>query len=235
MTADEPKDDRHPTFASPPCFLHELGSGSPAVQSLDPQQTTDVTRWRKAERARLITDRLASSIAERQAWTRSIAEELDRLIGDVNGMIISVYWPFRGEPDLRAWMKTIVKGGGACALPIVVQRGQPLIFRCWKEGAPLVRGVWNIPIPATGPEVIPDFVIAPVVGFDPQSYRLGYGGGFFDRTFAALPRRPRVLGIGYTFQALPTIYPQPHDIPMDAIITEAGVQALNTACKTLHP
>lgn len=148
------------------------------------------------------------------------------MIGDVNGRIVSVYWPFRGEPDLRPWMNSLIARGGMCALPVVIEKGQPLQFRCWKEGEPLGRGVWNIPVPAEGPSVIPEVTVAPVVGFDTRCYRLGYGGGFFDRTLASLPGRPRVFGIGYELQALPTIHPLPHDIAMDVIVTESGIHRL---------
>jgi 5-formyltetrahydrofolate cyclo-ligase len=79
--------------------------------------------------------------------------------------------------------------------------------------------VWNIPVPADGVEVVPDVLIAPFVGFDARNYRLGYGGGFFDRTLAGLATPRRVIGVGHPSGALPTIYPQPHDIPMDAIAT----------------
>jgi 5,10-methenyltetrahydrofolate synthetase len=103
----------------------------------------------------------------------------------------------------------------------VTEKGRPLIFRVWKTGDPLEKGIWNIPIPSTGEPVLPDIVISPIVGIDPNRYRLGYGGGFFDRTLAAMPRKPLVIGIGYELQRIPTIYPQPHDIPMDKIVTEA--------------
>jgi 5,10-methenyltetrahydrofolate synthetase len=105
----------------------------------------------------------------------------------------------------------------------VVEKGRPLVFRVWRQGDKLERGVWNIPVPAEGEPVFPDIVIAPLVGFDPSNYRLGYGGGFFDRTLAAMPKKPLVIGVGYMSSALPTIYPQPHDIPMDAIVTEKGI------------
>lgn len=189
----------------------------------DLMERAEVMRWRKAERARLIAARLAASAGERAAWAAKITHNLDSLIGDVKGLIVSVYWPFRGEPDLRAWMKDVTTRGGACALPVVVEKGQPLIFRCWIEGQPLKHGVWNIPVPAAGPSVVPDVTIAPVVGFDRQWYRLGYGGGFFDRTLASLPRKPRIFGVGYELQAIQSIHPLPHDIPMDGIITERGV------------
>ncbi len=102
---------------------------------------------------------------------------------------------------------------------MVVEKGQPLIFREWVPGARLTRGVWNIPIPADGAEVIPTVLISPFVGFDPQRYRLGYGGGFFDRTLAALKTPRTVIGVGHPSGALPTIHPQAHDIPMDIIVT----------------
>jgi 5,10-methenyltetrahydrofolate synthetase len=72
--------------------------------------------------------------------------------------------------------------------------------------------------------ILPDLMLAPVVGFDHANYRLGYGGGYFDRTLASLRRRPMVVGIGYAFSALETIFPQPHDIPMDAVLTDAPIQ-----------
>jgi 5-formyltetrahydrofolate cyclo-ligase len=82
--------------------------------------------------------------------------------------------------------------------------------------------VWNIPVPETTEEVVPDIVIAPLVGFDQACYRLGYGGGFFDLTLATMKNSPLKLGVGYRQQALPTIHPQPNDIPMDMVITEEG-------------
>lgn len=187
-----------------------------------PLDRAAIMAWRKAERERLIAARMAAGAAERQDWSGRIAEGLDGVIGGVQGRIVSVYWPFRGEPDLRPWMKRVEERGGRCALPIVIEKGRPLAFRLWKEGEPLVRGVWNIPVPADGPDVVPDISIAPVVGYDPQCYRLGYGGGFFDRTLASFAAKPRVIGVGYGLQAIATIHPLPHDIAMDAIVTEQG-------------
>ena len=87
------------------------------------------------------------------------------------------------------------------ALPIVIEKAQPLIFRAYRPGDRLEKGVWNIPIPAEGEPVLPDIVISPMVGVDPRNYRLGYGGGFFDRTLAAMPRKPLVIGVGYEHAA----------------------------------
>jgi 5,10-methenyltetrahydrofolate synthetase len=217
-------DDTPATYASPPCLMHELDPDfAGLVHTVDPRQHEDVMRWRKGERQRLIADRLALDVSLRSEYSRRIAAHLREIVGDVRDVTVSAYWPFRGEPDLRDLMATISADGGRCALPVVVERHRPLVFRQWSPGQPLERGVWNIPVPAEGAGVIPDVVIAPVVGFDPRCYRLGYGGGFFDRTLAALPARPRVLGVGYSGAAIPTIYPQPHDIAMDLIVTEDGV------------
>lgn len=219
------KDDDIPaTFSSPACFMHEVDPaymGLPAV--LDLQAWTDVERWRKNERARLISERLAVSAEQRAAWGEAIAQAILAEIGDVANRVVSAYWPFRGEPDLRPLLKRISGRGGRTALPVVVEKGRPLEFHLWQSGDALSRGVWNIPVPAEPDPCTPDIVLAPVVGFDPDCYRLGYGGGFFDRTLAAMPKRPNVIGVGYSDARIATIYPQLHDIPMDMLVTEAGI------------
>ena len=216
-------------YASPPCLLHlvdpETGALIEDRNQVDARQRTDVARWRKAERERLIALRLTIPAALRRVHAERIAFALDRALGDLSGRIVSVYWPFRGEPDLLAWTERLVDRGIVCALPVVVRPRAPLVFRAWHRGALLQPGVWNIPVPSDGSEVTPDVVIAPVVGFDRENYRLGHGGGFFDRTLAVMSPKPRIVGVGYDGLAIPTIYPQPHDIPMDMIVTETGVVA----------
>lgn len=206
-------------YASPPCFMHELSQdgGSAPVRT---DAWPDVARWRKAERGRLIGERMALGADDRMVRSERLAEKLDQAVGKVSGRIVSSYWPFRGEPDLRNWAIKVIERGGRIALPVVVQKQAPLEFRVWQPGDPLERGVWNILVPSRGPAVLPDVVIAPVVGFDKANYRLGHGGGYFDRTLAAMPRTPLKIGIGFATAAIATIYPQPHDIAMDAIVTD---------------
>ena len=208
-------------YASPACMLHEI---DPAYAGLTPPAPSEgVPAWRKARREELIAGRLAIPADTRALHSQAIADALDRELGDISGKAVSLYWPFRGEPDLRPWMERATARGATCLLPIVVEKGRPLIFKSWKQGEKLDRGVWNIPIPAEGREMLPDIVISPLVGFDPSLYRLGYGGGFFDRTLAAHPGKPLVIGVGYSSQHIPTIHPQPHDIPMTRIVTEKGL------------
>ena len=183
----------------------------------------EVMQWRKAERQRLIAGRLAIPSDIRRRHADQIAANLDDVIGEVHGRVISAYWPFRGEADLRGFMDRVSSRGGRCALPVVIARGKPLVFRPWRPGEPLAKGIWNIPVPATTEEVVPNIVIAPVVGFDRGCYRLGYGGGFFDLTLARMKNSPLKLGLGYQQQALLTIHPQPNDIPLDMVITEGSV------------
>lgn len=217
----EDEDPSPAEFSSPACLLHEI---DPVYAGLAPPAPPEgVPAWRKAERERLIAARLALPADTRNAHSAAIADALDRELEDVAGRAISLYWPFRGEPDLRPWMERVTARGATCLLPIVVEKGKPLIFKSWKHGEKLDRGIWNIPIPAEGREMLPDIVISPLVGFDPRLYRLGYGGGFFDRTLAAHPGKPLVIGVGYAMQHIPTIHPQRHDIPMTRIITEKGL------------
>lgn len=204
------------------CFAHELQQlADGSFVAVDEQQRRDVMRWRKSERERLIAVRLEVLASEREAWARAIAAHVAEN-EDFEGRTVSFYWPFRGEPDLRPLMETVIAAGGACALPVVVEKGRPLEFRAYTPGDRLERGIWNIPVPAEGAVVTPDIVIAPVVGFDPAAFRLGYGGGYFDRTLAAMAPKPCVIGVGYELARIATIFPQPHDIPMSAIVTQNG-------------
>ncbi len=217
-----------PEGASPPCYAEEA---DPAYMGLAGDAAENVQRWRKAERKRLIAARLALPSQERRERNgrilRHMLHHLRDEAGPLRDRIVSFYWPFKGEPDLRPLMDEVIRDGGQPALPVVIALGQPLVFRAWRPGEPLGRGIWNIPIPSEeARQVVPDIVIAPVIGFDPGCYRLGFGGGFYDRTLASLPARPRTVGVGFSAAAIATIYPQWHDIALDAVITEDG-----TACR----
>jgi 5-formyltetrahydrofolate cyclo-ligase len=96
-------------------------------------------------------------------------------------------------------------------------------FREWRPGIRMVPGIWQIPVPAEGPPVAPDLIWVPLLGFDSAGYRLGYGGGYYDRTLGRASPRPFAIGIGYELVRLASIVPQPHDVAMDAIVTEEGV------------
>jgi 5,10-methenyltetrahydrofolate synthetase len=187
----------------------------------DPSSWSKVAAWRRSMRERLLKRRIGMSAKERDTRSARIAKGLDRRLERIAGRVIGVYWPIKGEPNLYPWIRRLAETGVTFALPVVIRKGWPLEYRPWRPGEALERGFWNIPVPANGPVVLPDVIIAPVVGFDGERFRLGYGGGFYDRTLAAATNNPLVVGIGFDDCRLPTIYPQPHDIRMDAIVTDA--------------
>lgn len=194
----------------------------------------EIIAWRKAERARLIPARVAIPEQQREAWTARIIAALEPIVMAADGPV-SFYWPFRSEPNLRPLMRRMVAAGKIVALPVVLQQRHPLEFRPWTPGCTMELGVWNIPIPDTKERVTPRLLVAPVVGFDPLRYRLGYGGAFYDRTLAALQGPRTVIGVGYDCQALETIHPLPHDIPMDRIVTESGLRHADEQAELASP
>lgn len=228
MTGD---DESRRSYASPPCLAHEIDPAYFDPLAVDPAQARDVARWRKAERARLLAERAALTVAQRQEAAERITPQLEALIarrsGPLEALTISVWWPIKAELNLRHWLVDLVARGVKVALPVVLTPAAPLVFRRWTPECRMVQGFWKIPVPAEGPEITPDVTLAPLVGWDKQGFRLGYGGGYFDRTLAALSSRPLAIGIGLQAAEVATIFPQPHDIAMDAIVTEARVHEPN--------
>ena len=184
----------------------------------------EVRVWRRSERQRLLALRTGTPLAERRVWGQQIEALLRVLLQERPGIILGVYWPFQAEFDPRPLIDWLIAAGSAVALPAVVDKKGPLEYRAWRPGEKLVDGVWDIPIPERRRIVVPQAVLAPLVGFDRDCYRLGYGGGYFDRTLAALTPRPLAIGVGFELSRLETIYPQDFDIPMDLIVTEASVR-----------
>lgn len=221
VTPSDAQDDPQREFASPPCSAAEIDP-----HYLNPPPA-DVAAWRKTTRVRLRDMRAALSVDERAALSLRLAAHLDRHLSGLalpDHPVISGYWPIKSELDLRPWLISLRVRGWRVALPVVVVEKAPLVFRLWTEETQLERGVWNIPVPSSAsPELVPDVALAPVLGWDKSCYRLGYGGGYFDRTLARM--QPHSIGIGLRLAALETIYPQPHDIPLSAMLTEDGLVA----------
>ena len=180
--------------------------------------------WRTELRAKLIARRLAADPTDRARWSAAIEAHLERLLTDVSGKIVAFCWPYQAEYDARPLILRFLTRGARAALPVVVAPRQPMVFREWTPETKLVAGVYDIPVPVESPEVLPAVALMPLAGFDDAGYRLGYGGGFFDRTLAVVTPRPLAIGVGYELARVPTIYPQPHDIPLDYVVTELGVQ-----------
>lgn len=193
----------------------------------------DIKAWRAARRAELVAQRLAVPEAERLAWGKRITSHLIAGFDMPGDSVVGYCWPYQGEFDARFAIRVWRRSGVQAALPEVVAPRTPLQFRKWWPGAPLRPGVYDIPVPDGTDIVIPDIAIVPMNGFDERGFRLGYGGGFFDRTLAACEQRMLAIGVSYEMLRVPTIHPQPHDIPMDFVVTEAGICAAAGATLTL--
>ena len=183
----------------------------------------ELRAWRKARRAELIAMRVDLPIDTHRAFCEAVEAQLLEQAPDIGDRLVGAYVPFRREFNVTPLLVRLTEQGGRVALPVVLGFGRPLEFRLWKPGDPMARGVYDIPYPAGGEAVQPDLVISPLVGFDDGRYRLGYGAGFYDRTLASFPAKPRTIGVGFEIGRMPTIHPQSWDVPMDLIITEAGV------------
>jgi len=213
--------------ASPPCMAADVDPTYFDAPGVDPAQARDVARWRRAERTRLAGLRQGLGQTGRAQASGSIRSHVASLLasrGIGRGNVLAGYWPIRGEPDLRPLLSDLHGAGVCIALPVVETRAAPLVFRRWAPGLRMARGHWNIPVPPPEAEALtPDIALAPCLGWDDGCFRLGWGGGYYDRTLAALSPRPAAIGIALAAARLTTIFPQPHDIPLDTIVTETGV------------
>ena len=183
-----------------------------------------VREWRKAKRVELIATRLALAPELHRQFSQRILECLIENFREQGSGTIGLYSPFRKEIDLIPFARQVLAWGGSVSLPVVIAKGQPLEFRDWKPGDVMEMGALGIPFPAHGQRIDPQMLVIPLVGFDHACYRLGHGAGYYDYTLQAASPRPATVGVGFELSRLDTIYPQPHDVPMDFIVTERGLQ-----------
>lgn len=185
------------------------------------------TAWRRALRRDMVARRAALSDAEHAALSARIVSHL--LAALPTPRIVAFCWPIKHEPDVRGVLPRWAERGVVAALPVVVEADAPLAFREWTPNTPLAADRYGIPTPVAGDFVQPDMLLLPLNGFDGDGYRLGYGGGYFDRTLAALSPRPLAIGVGFETNRLPTIRPESHDQRLDWLVTEAGALRLPDA------
>ena len=138
-----------------------------------------------------------------------------------SGAVIAGFWPLPDEIDLRPLLHTLFARGHTIVLPQTTPPGNPLIFRQWHPGATMIQEPFRTSRP-DGPVRVPDFLLVPLLAFDRAGHRLGYGGGYYDRTLAGLPLATAV-GCGFAAQELDAVPIGEYDAPLDAIATEAGV------------
>jgi len=188
-----------------------------------------IKQWRKEQRTELLARRVAVGTDQRRAWTDAITASLLEGFPFLHSLVVGCYWPYQGEFDPRFAIHRLRQRGARAALPVVLQKSAPLQFREWWPGVSTTKGVFNLPVP-DGTEVLtPQALLIPPIGFDLHGYRLGYGGGYFDRTLAAMAPQPLKIGVAFELSRISTIQPQAHDIPMDFIVTEMGIHVVGHA------
>jgi 5-formyltetrahydrofolate cyclo-ligase len=175
---------------------------------------------RDAQRRELMQLRI--TLTDRVALEKALAARVDDWLSQANVRAVGFFWPIRGEPDLRPTMGTWLARDErrSAALPVIA--GQTLEFHYWTPLAPMRAGQHGIPVPAHGRVVQPDCLLIPCLGFDRDRYRLGYGGGFYDRTLASSVPWPLAVGIAFEATCVASIEPRPHDIRLDVVLTDAA-------------
>lgn len=183
----------------------------------------DWKAWRRSRRRELVACRQALDPADRRERSAAIDRWLELGFGAIAGHDVGFCWAFAAEPEPRFAVRRWRERGSRAALPVVLAPRTPLQFREWWPGASMESGVYDIPHPVGTPTIQPEAVLVPVNGFDERGFRLGYGGGYFDRTLASCERRPLCIGLGFEAARMDSIFPKSHDIPFDFIVTESGI------------
>jgi 5-formyltetrahydrofolate cyclo-ligase len=195
-----------------------------APEKPEPESTdwADIKVWRRGLRKAILARRGELSRERREALRDAVAQRIRDGFPELAGHTIGFYWPIQAELDLRHLVAGFIEAGAKAALPVVVEKNAPVEFWAWEPGMRMVKGFWDIPQPPERRVVTPTACLVPMVGFDGACYRLGYGGGYFDRTLAAFgENKPFCIGIALEMGRLSTIHPQPHDIPFEAVVTES--------------
>jgi len=203
-----------------------IGAGVAAPEKDAPKQQTAsadpvpaATAAKAALRRHLKAERASLDGPGKRARDARIGEQILAWWRRTRPPLLAVYWPLSGEPDLHATYALLVRAGAALALPVVVQRHAALAFAAWTPGETMVLDPMGVAVPAAPRTVArPPALLVPCLGFNAQGYRLGYGGGFYDRTLAD-GVRPATLGVAYACQAI-AFDADSHDVPLDLIVTE---------------
>ena len=148
------------------------------------------------------------------------------ILGEKAFSVIGLYYPVKSEMSSLTLIDYLETKGKIICLPIVVGKNSPLVFKPWSPGEDIVPGHYGIPEPDNDQIVTPDLVICPLLAYDAMGIRLGYGGGFYDRTISYLRKNKQTRYMGLAFSEQKSYHDLPseaHDVPLDAVLTEAGI------------
>ncbi|MCP1334884.1 5-formyltetrahydrofolate cyclo-ligase [Futiania mangrovi] len=187
----------------------------------------DISATKAAARAEAKAARRAAQAAAGPDAGGRAARNWMALAGDVAGRTVAVYYAMGEEMPTLPLIAALVRAGASTALPVVAGRDRPLVFRAWAPGDPLVSGGFGTSVPAADAAVVvPEILAVPLLAWDGQGYRLGYGGGFYDRTLAALRAAApgvRAIGLAFAGQRVAGVPREATDIALDALAHEAGI------------
>lgn len=187
---------------------------------------TDLVDLKKQARTEAMAIRKTAYFELRETAPLLLASHPFPVLLKIGQQSVSAFYPYQSEIDTRPLLGKLSGEGWTTCLPIVLGKNLPLEFRRWLPGEPTIPGIWGIPRPPeTSPEVEPDVLVIPLLSFDRKGYRLGYGGGFYDRTLEKLRTRKKIIaiGVGYATQEVDHVPVGPHDQPLDYILTEKEV------------
>lgn len=179
---------------------------------------------RQRLRRALIARRETLDAATHARLSAAVCAHLRDLLARLAPASLGFCWPYRREVDILPLVTDWLQGDPTrrAALPVVGTTDAPLRFRCWSPGDTLTTDRYGIPTPMQGAWLQPELLLIPVNGFDARGYRLGYGGGYFDRTLAELKPARGTIGVGFELARLTTLPEEAHDHPLDWIVTEKG-------------
>jgi len=194
-------------------------TAAPVSAPTRPKRYVDPVRaqWRRDLRA------ARDSLTDRPEREARLLAHVEQWLKTVEVRRIGFFWPTRGEPDLsgvvQRWLQA--RPLRMAALPVI--EAELLRFAPWTPGTALVAGPFDVQIPQTEQRIDPQLLLIPCVGIDRQRYRLGYGGGYYDRTMACISPRPITAGVGFDCTRIESIDPKPHDLQLDVAITDSGL------------
>jgi len=191
------------------------------------EHSAEAQVFRAALRREKLAARMALDPPAHAALAARVEAHLAALLLPLPPQTLAFCAPVRGEFDARPLASLLLERGWQAAMPVVVVAAAPMEFRPWTPSCAMDQDRHGIPIPRAGTTVVPAIVLLPLLAFDAQGFRLGYGGGYFDRTLAAMVPQPRAIGVGFELGRVPDIRPQAHDIRLDAVVTEAGLSRPN--------
>lgn len=186
----------------------------------------DSLPFRALLRREKLAAREALPAAEHQRLSTALEAHLDAFLARREPGVLGFCWPIRGEFDLLPMALRLITAGWRLALPVITTPNAPLAFRAWTPTTAMSKDRYGIPTPLDGDWLTPDVLLLPLVAFDDAGYRLGYGGGYFDRTLATLVPSPLAVGVGFELARTDSIAPEPHDMRLDVIVTDAGVMEI---------